>query len=465
MSSFRIMAFVLAAAMLLPSNGCAPRPSGPPNIIVILIDTLRADHLGAYGFNAAISPHLDRLAAESVLFENCFAQAPWTPPSMATLFTSLYPQVHGLNNFRDQMFKDPETGRMRASVLPDSAVTLAELLRDGGHQTAAFVTNPWLAKDLGLSQGFEHYDDRFVARTAKAGSIRSPLRDWLSSRSDDAPFFLYLHFMDVHEPYDAPERDYLAMRDHVEPGTRVLADDEVPPDAIEIRPAWADAEMRHDATYWRARYASGVHAFDRRVVEFLEMLEDFGLMDESFVVVTSDHGEELHENGRWGHGNSLYEHQLRVPLLIRQPGGKGGGRRVSDMIGLIDLMPTLLSLAGVEPPDILQGEDLSALLVDSTPLVRPEVSFASSVMWGPGVHSVRTGRHKLIVGPSWVELYDLVLDPREQDNLVDHDEELLTTMRQLLNSHLVTTPGRLESEQREVSEELLERLRSLGYLD
>jgi uncharacterized damage-inducible protein DinB len=105
------------------------------------------------------------------------------------------------------------------------------------------------------------------------------------------------------------------------------------------------------------------------------------------------------------------------------------------------------------------------LLVDSTPVVRRELSFGSSVMWGPGVHSVRTERHKLIVGPSWIELFDVVLDPREQDNLADHDEELLTTMRQLLSSHLATIPGRLESEQRELSEELLERLRSLGYLD
>jgi arylsulfatase A-like enzyme len=463
--SFRVPAAILAVATLLAAAGCAPRPSGPPNIVVILVDTLRADHLGVTGFRGGISPNLDRLAAESVLFENCYAQAPWTPPSMGTLFTSLYPEVHGLNNFRDQMFKDPSTRKMRASVLPDSAVTLAELLQDGGHETAAFVTNPWLAEGFGLSQGFDHYDDRFVARTAKAESIRSPVRDWLTSRSDDAPFFLYLHFMDVHEPYDAPQADYLAMRDHVEPGAHVLSDEEVPPDAIEIRPAWADEEMRHDPAYWRGRYASGVHAFDRRFAEFLEMLEEFGLMDNSFVVVTSDHGEELWENGRWGHGNSLYEHQLRVPLLIRQPGGEGGGRRVSEMVGLIDLMPTLLSLAGVESPDILQGEDFSSLLVGGGPVERPEVSFGSSVMWGPGVYSVRTGRHKLIVGPSWIEFFDLVLDPREQDNLAGRDEELQKTMRQLLNTHLVAIPGRLESEQREVSEELLERLRSLGYVD
>jgi arylsulfatase A-like enzyme len=451
----------------LPWLGCVFFSNARPSFIVIVIDTLRDDHLGSYGFPGDISPRLDQLASESVLFENCFAQAPWTPPSMGSLFTSLYPEVHGLNVFRDQQFRDPDSGEMRIGVLPDSAVTLAERLRDAGYETVAFVTNPWLQRPMGLAQGFERYDDEDTGRRVTANAIAAPLRRWLETRRDERPFFAYLHFMDVHGPWDAPKPDFDALRDHVATEERRLIDSELPSEAIEARPIWADEGMRHEVGYWRTRYASGVRAFDRRLAPYLKYLRDSGILDQSYVIVTSDHGEELFENGGWGHGRSLHEHQLRVPLLVRKPGGADGGRRVSEMIGLIDLMPTILSLARAAAPEGIHGHDVSALL-DGKPVERPALFYATGTMWEPQAHSVRTRRHKLIVNRATglTRLFDLASDPDEREDLSGQESQLLGVMQELLNTHLSTgSESKLDTQTGKIEAGTLEKLKSLGYLD
>jgi arylsulfatase A-like enzyme len=320
---------------------------------------------------------------------------------------------------------------------------------------------------LGMGQGFDLYHDERTGRDVSADEIKDRARRWLQSRSDDRPFFLYLHFMDVHDPWNAPRRDFDALRDHVAGADRLLQPPEVPPEEIEIRPDWASDEMRLQMGYWKTRYASGVRAFDRRFAPFLRYLRESGILDDSYLVLTSDHGDEMYENGRWGHGYSLYEHQLHVPLLVRRPGGADAGRAVPEMVGLIDLMPTLLKLAGVDPPDGIRGKDISMLL-DGGSTDRPPLFFASSMMWGPDIYSVRTERHKLIADTAgdWVQLFDLIQDPTEQNDLADANEELALAMRELIDEHLKATEhGRLERETREIEEDLLERLRSLGYVE
>jgi arylsulfatase A-like enzyme len=210
---------------VLPAGSCGPRKDERPNIIVIVVDTLRADHLGSYGYPGDISPHLDRLAAESIVFENCFSQAPWTPPSMGTLFTSLYPEVHGLHRFKENQFLDPESGRLRATVLPEEAVTLAEGLREAGYRTSAFVANPWLHRNWGLAQGFETYDDSRTGKETPAAYLVAGARTWLEERARGEPFFVYLHFMEVHGPYVGTERDFRMMWNVLATGTpRVLSE-------------------------------------------------------------------------------------------------------------------------------------------------------------------------------------------------------------------------------------------------
>jgi arylsulfatase A-like enzyme len=454
------IALVLAA--LLPAAACLPRLDEQPNIIVLLVDALRADHLGFHEYPGRISPHLDELAAESVVFDNCFSQAPWTPPSMGTLFTSLYPEVHGLHRFKDQHFLDPESGRLRTSVLPDEAVTLAERLRDAGYRTAAFIANPWLGKDWGLGQGFEHYDDSRADKRTPATALTDAARKWLEEQPQPEPFFLYLHFMDVHEPYESPEADFRVLWEHLaHETTRPLHAAELPPDHMELRPPWADDAMRRRLAYWKARYAAGVRQFDRRVAGFLDDLRRSGILDRSYLIVTSDHGEEL----GWGHGKSLHDHQLRVPLMIRRPGGEGRGERIDRYVRLIDLMPSFLALAGAAVPPGLQGTDISPLL-RGAPVPAPSEVFATGVLHKPDMFTVRTERYKLVVDGGERTLFDLAADPGETNDVSDERASVAAEMHERLSGHLERSSAAagLPARTADIPEELRERLRALGYL-
>jgi arylsulfatase A-like enzyme len=456
----------LAVALVLPTGSCRPRNDERPNIIVIVVDTLRADHLGSYGYAGDISPHLDRLAAESIVFDNCFSQAPWTPPSMGTLFTSLYPELHGLHRFKDNQFLDPESGRLRATVLPEEAVTLAESLRDAGYRTSAFIANPWLHAAWGLSQGFDSYDDSRVGKDTPAAHLVSGARTWLEGQARAEPFFMYLHFMEIHGPYVATERDFRLMWNALATETpHVLGDSESPGEHLNVHPPWADDALRRRLDYWQARYAAGVRLFDRRISGFLKYLRKSGILDHSYLIVTSDHGEELFEHGGWGHGESLHDHQLRVPMIIRPPKPEAEARRVARYVRLIDLMPTLLSLAGAAAPEAVQGEDLSPLLrgEDVGP---PAAVFSTGVIEKPDMFSVRTQRYKLIVDGSERALFDLVTDPGETFDVSDRETTAAAELQELLTRHLLrsSAAGRLPARTVDIPEEMRERLRALGYL-
>ena len=465
MSRYHIAARgLLGTLLVILAGSCGPPADERPNVIVLLVDTLRTDYLGSYGFPGEISPNLDRLASESVVFENCYANAPWTPPSVGTLFTSLYPQVHGLNRFADHKFRDPDSGKLRGSVLADDAVTLAETLRDAGYSTAAFVANPWLRSDLGLGQGFDLYDDSSVSKTVPATLLTVAAREWIEERPRDRPFFLYLHFMDVHEPYESPREDFDAMWEGLFDADERLIDI-LPPKYLETRPSWADDEMRKRLAYWRARYAAGVRLFDRRVAGLLGFLRESGLLDTSYLVLTSDHGEELYEHLGWGHGDSLHEHQLRVPLIVRPP--QPSSRRVANHVRLIDLMPTLLAVAGAEQPGGLQGVDVSGLLGGET-LATPLPVYSTGIVDEPEVHSLIDGRYKLVVDleRDSPELYDLESDPEELENVASRESVRVESMLERLELHIVeTTAVELEQRTIELPEELHESLRGLGYLD
>lgn len=457
----------MAIALLLSAASCRPQIDERPSFIVIVVDTLRADHLGSYGYVGDISPHLDRVAAESVVFDNCFSQAPWTPPSMGTLFTSLYPEVHGLHRFKDHQFLDPTSGKLRATVLSAEAVTLAESLRDAGYRTSAFIANPWLHRDWGLDQGFDHFDDSRIGKNTPAGYLVSRARTWLEGRARADPFFMYLHFMEVHGPYVATEHDFRVMWNAVAHGPpRVLEESESPGGHLNVHPPWADETLRTRLAYWKARYAAGVRLFDRRISGFLKYLRKSGILDRSYLIVTSDHGEELFEHKGWGHGESLHDHQLRVPLIIRPPRGQGGARRVARFVRLIDLMPTLLSLAGAVEPEGVQGVDLSPLLRDEE-VGPPAVVFSTGVIDRPDMFSVRTQRYKLVVDGSERTLFDLAADPGETIDVSDSETAAAADLNRMLTEHLLesSAAGRLPARTFDIPEEMRERLRALGYLE
>jgi arylsulfatase A-like enzyme len=463
-----LSALALSLVLLLPASGCELLTSRPPNIILVLVDTLRADYVGFHGFDGPITPNLDRLATESVVYTNCFVQSPWTKPSVATLFTSLYPQVHRLTNHEGKYWGG-DAPELRTGILSPQAETLAEKLREAGYRTAGFVSNPWVISDYGFAQGFDVYDESAASTWADADTLIGAAREWIAGLASDQPFFLYLHFMDVHAPYDARKEDYDALVTSLALGrNRRLTDLQVPYrrwQNIERRPAWASDEQRHELTYWRARYASGVRAFDRRLQELVSFLDERALLDRSYLVVTSDHGEELFEHGDWSHGQNLYDHQLHIPLLIRKPEARDAGQYVDEIVQLIDLMPTLLGFAGVTPPPGVQGRDFASPTGDE----EDGVSFATATQRKPGLYSLRTKRFKLLYnidsGRAW--LFDLLADPGERRDLAARRPGVVDELRDLLGLHIAESvaDGTLELEAAEVPEDLRERLKSLGYVN
>jgi arylsulfatase A-like enzyme len=439
-----------------------------PSIVLILVDTLRRDYLGFHGFEGPISPNLDWLAKESVVFENAFTQAPWTKPSIASLFTSLHPDTHGLDN-HEGLFGPRQNQTLTTGVLPGAAVTLAEALKGAGYRTAAFVANPWIHERYGFDQGFDSYE---VVETLP--EILERARGFV--REDDGrPFFLYLHFMDVHGPYDAPEEDFQAIG-----GSPSLAVREQPPaGGLAKLPSylkgipWFGDEEFQDRTFRevigfrlsrshtvRARYAANVLDFDRRIAPFLNEVRNSELNENTVLVLTSDHGEELLEHGGWDHGFNLYEQQLRVPLVIRMPGATDR-RRDARAANLVDVMPTILALANADLPEGIEGSDL--LASDAS----DRATFSAATKHREGVYALRTESYKLIFdGKSGaVSLFDLSADRGEYRDIAAENEAEARDLLGVLSRHIERArASRLHPESAVIPEDIRKRLESLGYL-
>jgi arylsulfatase A-like enzyme/Tfp pilus assembly protein PilF len=406
---------LLALAVMTGCGGVRPRAG--QNLLVITIDTLRADRLGAYGYSKAHTPHLDELASEGVVFEDVVAQVPVTLPSHASLFTGLVPPTHGV---RDNTYFRLDPG----------ARTLAEVLKAQGYETAAFVSAFVLNSSFGLDQGFDVYDDEVAAGEAEiAGTIaerrgelvtRSFL-SWIEKRSSDRPFFAWVHFFDPHLPY-APPPPY---------------------------PTGYDGEIAY---------------VDAQVGRVLETLEAKGLGKDTLVVVTSDHGESLGEHGEKSHGFFVYDATLRVPLILRSAASLPAGERIATPVRTIDVFPTVLEALDVPVPEDTQGRSLLSLVRGEA--MRPPPAYAECYVselnfrWAPLV-ALREGGYKYIEAPR-PELYDLNADPGETQNLFETDPERATSMRSRLADLVAALPASLSSRS-QPDAETIARLRSLGY--
>lgn len=473
---YRSVGVALLLAILASTGGCTRAEEKPPSIILVMIDTLRADYLGAYGFDGRISPNLDALAGESILFEQCYSQAPWTKPAIATLFTGLDPVVHKVLTHAGRYGEPNAQGQRQidTDALAPGARTLAELLQGSGYETVAFVGNPWIQKNHGFGQGFDVYDERFRGNTVTADALVGPATQWVRNRAGDKPYFLYLHLMDVHDPYDAPESDVAAVRGSPSLETdRRLTLEQLPQGQLRkmraMKLPWAESDAVFELREWRTRYAAGVHAVDRRLARFLGDLRAMGELDEAVLVITADHGEELFEHKDWAHGKNIFDHQLHIPLMVRMPGGDRGGRRVSQMVALADIMPTLAAIGGAEALGGLQGRDLSPLLAgEAFDDDRPAL-FATGVKWQPHTFAARTDAKKLIRnGESGRrQLFDVGEDPGERHDTSASAPKVLTDMERQLDAYLEEAarhPGIGEATA-EIDPEVQERLRQLGYLE
>jgi len=315
----------------------APRAAASerPNVIIYLVDTLRADHVGTYG-GGSLTPNVDAFAAEATVFENAIAQAPWTKPSVASIFTGRGPLVHGVRLLEDR--------------LPQEAVTLAELLQAGGYQTAGFSTNWHIRHETGMDQGFGSFD--FSPDESTSDKLNGRLVRWLDT-GPKSPFFLYAHALDPHEPY-TPPADYRAK---YAPGVRAEAGTDTDLKRVD---ASRGKERRQAMAELRPLYDAEVAWNDHSFGEFLQALRDRGLYDRSLIVFLADHGEEFDEHGARGHAKDLHAETLDIPLIVKWP-GQHKGRRVASIAQHIDVLPTLLRAAGVKGPADLPGMDLAAV--------------------------------------------------------------------------------------------------------
>jgi arylsulfatase len=406
--------------------GVLPEGSARPNIILVLIDTLRADRLGAYGNARGLSPNLDAFAAAGVTFERAIAPSSWTMPSMASIFTACYPSVHKVTRFQKPTeLNDPN---FQLSRLPEKLSTLAEALEIEGYATAGFTANPFTLQQYGFADGFGVFDERFAVSkaTGDGRKLTDAALDWLQRRDASRPFFLYVHYMDVHGPYDAPPEYFEPLLEGVEasPRRRELEKyelenldylDSTPPGIDEVR----HIRMRRYQEYWAARYDAGVREMDDHFADLQARLRQAGVWDAAYVIVTSDHGEALAEHGWWDHGYSVHHPEVHVPLLLRWPGVLPAGRRVPHVCSLVGLAPTVLAQLRIAPLADVQGESLLPLLADAAPARTPE-AFVEFVRVGAQQKGLYRGDWKLLyftVGSTSRQLFDMKADSLEQSDV------------------------------------------------
>jgi len=412
----RTVPWLLACAAGLAS--CAPEAAPPPAVVLITCDTLRADHLGLYGHPGATSPRLDALARESRVFEAAWSMAPLTGPSLSALLTGRLPEELGLDDNRN--------------VLAGAAETLAERLAGARIDTAAVVSN-WVLRrrpelpDAGVQQGFAHFDDRMDEvepsrpdlRERRATRTTDAALAWLDGRDGARPFFLWVHYQDPHGPYTPPD-DCLrppVLGSPPEPELAVGTDQR----GRGVLPAYqvVDDERRPEA--YRARYEGEIRYFDRELGRLLDGLRARGILERALLVFTADHGEALGEHGHYfAHGHDLHRELVRVPLLLRPPGGAREAGRVAAPASHLDLFPTVLGFFGLEP-GTCRGVDLRAA---DPPAERVLPQYLRGG-WG-----ATSARYRLLVEGGKQSLYDLEADPDEQHDLAPGAAELVLRLAQ-----------------------------------
>ncbi len=467
-----------------PSHA-AVSPTDAPNVLLISIDTLRADHLGSYGDDHALTPALDGLANQGVLFQRAITSSPWTLPAMASLFTALYPRHHGagaITNGRTPL------GR---SALPAHSWTMAVALHQAGYRTHGIVSNPYLALRYGFGDGFDTYENVTIESEAfLAFSNTTALRlvqwawpgavigdrgetvsqravDWLNEVATDRPFLLWLHYIDPHPPYSHPGatthksmRGDLSFRSSAEEEGGVML---TSPDVARLR----SGEILLNAAQKDAvheLYRNEVRSVDAAVGTVLDALERNGLRDRTIVVVVGDHGEEFWEHDGVEHGRTVYDEVVRVPLLMRWPGRLPAGRAVDPVVRITDVAPTILDLLGIAVPPQRDGETL-------LPLVRgepaaPRVALTENMLFAEPRVGLRTYDRKYVHWESGKEeVYDLHEDPRERRDLavIDGIARPLQLLFAEVEGHgIVLRPHSGSSAPNTAA---VEALRSLGYVN
>jgi len=438
MRRFLVSIFALCLLLLTCCSTPAPAPASKPssprdvNVLLITLDTLRADHLSCYGGNTVSTPNIDALAARGVRFAQAVAQVPLTTPSHASILTGTYPQVHKL---RDN----------GGFVLDGSIPTLATLTKDAGFETTAFVGAAVLNRHFGLHRGFDHYGDNLnekrdakllpgVVAELRGEAVTRRALDWLNQRANPGNnaspaknFFLWTHYYDAHFPYDPPEPF----------GSRFQKD----------------------------KYSGEIAYVDYEVGELLKGLTAQGLTERTLVVLMADHGESLGDHGEFTHGVFLYDSTMHIPLMVAGP-GVPAGKVITQQVRSIDVMPTIVDYLGLSPGNQVQGVSLLPAMLESKPLPASfaymETLYPKTALGWAELRAVRTDEWKYVAAPK-PELYHLPEDPAEAHSVKDSQKEQAAQ----LEKHVWEVAGARESlgklERSPVNDDTMRQLQSLGY--
>lgn len=451
--------------MLLNLQGCTSKQeAGKLNVLLITVDTLRADHMGCYNYPLETSPFMDKMAGEGTLFTQCYAPVPITLPSHCSIMTGTYPLHHGVRD------------NARYQRLDESNRTLAEVLLERGFQTAAVVSAFVLDKRFGISQGFDFYDDTLDEPYGQMSPGVPPPQDsearllwerqrsrfqqraekttlkalsWVAQRDPESPFFLWVHYFDPHDPYLPPE------------SFRTL----FPP------------QGKDPVSYCISGYDGEIRYTDEQIQKLLEGVDQEGILAQTLVVLTSDHGEGLGDHKEQGkpiidHGNNLYIEALRVPLLFRCPYRVPKRKAIHSRVSLLDIAPTILSFLGFTAPEVIQGRDLWPLILGEGELADRDLFFETLLPeirnMGSRQEGLQDDQWKFILhGGGHTELYNITRDPLERENLSKNGkmEEVIKNCKARITDwkKRVTNLKKLQNEL-PLEPESLRKLRILGYL-
>jgi len=457
----------LALAMVCSLLGCSSGAGKqPPNVVLIVVDTLRADHLSAYGYARPTSPALERLARESLVFERAFSVMSHTLPAHVSLVTGVHPATHQVLS----------NGWVYEGAWP----TLATRLRDAGYASAAFVSGFPLHRKSGFGRGFEVFEDTLVGdemHSKVEGELTNARAlDWLQEQGD-WPFFLLVHYYDLHTPYTWPDEKPLPLAFDAtlqarleERGAAGQKLEDINYKPVEFRGRALDLQQAANV------YDNLVLRVDGLVEEIRAELARTGLLDRTLFIVTADHGEGLGQHGYYSHGLHLYEEQVRVPLIVRPPAGLGWEPgRVAAPVSLLDVAPTVLELAGLPADETLQGRSLRATGTrggDARHVVAQRRYFPEAVQasWGRyapadsleallGAGSLKYLRH----GDGREELYDLSADPLELHDLAAQRPQDTARLRALLEQRLAAVAADGPVPEHAIDAETRKHLEELGY--
>jgi arylsulfatase A-like enzyme len=475
----------------------APRAGSPPQVVLLVHgDTLRPDHLEAYGYERATAPTLDRMAKEGALFRHAITQTGWTKAATPAIMTSLFPATHGVHKITDR--------------LPASATTIAEVYRQAGYATLSFSSVAFTGQFTNLHQGFEelHELESAAGRTGPRGSKTAReyvdrLVEWLDGHAD-VPVFVYLHFFDPHSPYE-PNRPFDTLfadpKGREEYLRQLEVVKKVVPEAFMAQRGMATPEELAKGgidpaafiRYAKDWYDGSIRGMDTELARLVERLETLGLRERSLIAFYADHGEEFHDHGRMFHGQSVYGEMIRVPLILWGPGHVPQGLKVEEPVQLVDLMPTLLDLSRLRAPAEVQGQSLRPLLAvpptastgaspsvpsgwNRRPLFAEKNPSDNSTDFPSAAQSdaVVDGRWKLIHNvvrapekPEF-ELYDFYEDRLDRKNVAgEHPDQVDRLAKMLAGWRQWAQAARLKPDSeaaKGMTAEQLEHLRSLGYI-